>query len=294
MLVVTVTDCPAALKGDLTKWLLEINAGLYVGKVNARIREKIWARVKAGCKQGRAVMVYSAGNEQRLDFKVVGSAWEPIDFDGLKLMMRPNQARQKTSPELKAGFSKAAQWRTAKRMTPAKSCFPESYAIVDLETTGLNENEDSIIEIGAIKIIGREVEATFEALVKTAQPISDKIADMTGISNKMLEELGLEPNLALSQLFEFIGFLPIVSHNVYFDYSFLRSACSRYGLPLLSNRSIDTLSLARRFIKGVKDYKLKTLAEFFEMDYTVTHRTLSDCRITGLLFEKLIKMNEPD
>ena len=40
MVVVTLTDCPPKLRGDLTKWLMEINTGVYVGKVSARIRER--------------------------------------------------------------------------------------------------------------------------------------------------------------------------------------------------------------------------------------------------------------
>lgn len=45
MVVVTLTDCPPKLRGDLTKWLMEINTGVYVGKVSARIREMLWTRI---------------------------------------------------------------------------------------------------------------------------------------------------------------------------------------------------------------------------------------------------------
>ena len=45
MIVVTLTDCPPRLRGDLSKWLLEINTGVYVGQMNARVREKLWERI---------------------------------------------------------------------------------------------------------------------------------------------------------------------------------------------------------------------------------------------------------
>ena len=56
MVVVTLTDCPPKLRGDLTKWLMEINTGVYVGKVSARIREMLWTRICENLSQGRAIM----------------------------------------------------------------------------------------------------------------------------------------------------------------------------------------------------------------------------------------------
>ena len=86
MIVLTLMDCPPALRGDLTKWLQEVNTGVYVGQVSARVRDGIWERVCENAKSGRATMVFSANNEQRMDFRVHNTSWEPIDFDGLKLI----------------------------------------------------------------------------------------------------------------------------------------------------------------------------------------------------------------
>ena len=58
MVVVTLTDCPPKLRGDLTKWLLEINTGVYVGKINARVREELWKRICDNIKSGRATMSF--------------------------------------------------------------------------------------------------------------------------------------------------------------------------------------------------------------------------------------------
>ena len=54
MIVITLTDCPPALRGDLTKWLQEINTGVYVGHVSARVRDEIWKRVRESAKGGPA------------------------------------------------------------------------------------------------------------------------------------------------------------------------------------------------------------------------------------------------
>ena len=45
MIVVSLTNCPPKLRGDLTKGLIEINAGVYVGRVSARVRDELWQRI---------------------------------------------------------------------------------------------------------------------------------------------------------------------------------------------------------------------------------------------------------
>lgn len=62
MVVLIVTACPAGLRGHLTRWLLEISPGVFVGVLNRRVRELVWARVQELVKDGRAVMVFPAQN----------------------------------------------------------------------------------------------------------------------------------------------------------------------------------------------------------------------------------------
>ena len=167
MIVLTLTDCPSALRGDLTKWLQEINTGVYVGQVSARVRDEIWERVCENAKSGRATMVFSTNNEQHMDFRVHHSSWEPIDFDGLKLMLRPSPARIKKLSERRLGYSKAAKIRKAQRMSKAKSksrSAPDTYVVMDIETTGLSFMENEIIEIGAIIVKEREIVNEFHEI----------------------------------------------------------------------------------------------------------------------------------
>ena len=111
MIVVVLSACPVGLRGDLTRWLLEISAGVFVGKVSARVREHLWNRITVTCSDGRALMVYSADNEYRLDFKVHNYPWEPVDFEGVKLMVRPSTPKEKLG--LRKGWSKASRYRRA-------------------------------------------------------------------------------------------------------------------------------------------------------------------------------------
>ncbi len=88
MIVVVLSVTPEKLRGELTRWLLEIAAGVYVGHVPARVRELLWARIVEDVGRGRALMVWSRRGEQRLDFRVHNHAWTPEDHDGITLMRR--------------------------------------------------------------------------------------------------------------------------------------------------------------------------------------------------------------
>jgi CRISPR-associated protein Cas2 len=108
--VVVLTLVPQGLRGHLTKWLLEISPGVFVGFVTSKVREHLWARIIEMSKDGRAIMVFAARNEQRLSFKVHKHQWEPVDYDGVKLMLRPsNEAEQQPKP--KSGWSAASRRR---------------------------------------------------------------------------------------------------------------------------------------------------------------------------------------
>lgn len=90
MVVLVLTAVPAGLRGHVTRWLLEISAGVFVGNLTERVRENLWAQVIAHCKSGRAIMVFRAMNEQHLSFHVHHHDWPPIEMDGLQLVLRPN------------------------------------------------------------------------------------------------------------------------------------------------------------------------------------------------------------
>ena len=152
MLVITLTETPPALRGDLSRWLQEISTGVYAGHVSVRVRAELWERVRQNIKSGRATMVYSANNEQKMDFCVHNASWEPIDFDGLKLMLHPSPTRVKAYAEqLKPGFSNASKMQWVKRVTSKKEGVKpqERYIVLDVETTGKSCMKDEIIELSA-------------------------------------------------------------------------------------------------------------------------------------------------
>lgn len=291
MVVLTLTDCPPALRGDLSKWLQEINTGVYVGQVSARVRDELWGRVVAHAGRGRATMVFSANNEQRMDFLVHNTSWEPIDFDGLKLMLRPCPARLQATSTLRTGYSNAAKSLMARRASTHRPMpKAEDVVAVDVETTGLDADTCEIIEIGAIKTRNWEIAETYSVLVKPREALSPSITALTGITQDILTQEGQPLQAALSGFLQFVGEIPVVSHNAKFDFAFLRCACAQCGQPLFSNRCIDTLALARRMVKEVADYKLKTLLTHFGIQEDEIHRSIGDCRAVLKLYGKLNEM----
>ena len=87
MMVIAVNNAPPNLRGRLAVWLLEIRAGVYVGRYSVRVRERIWIQVEAGIGEGDAVMCWAAPNDQGFDFATIGQNRRmPHDFDGLKLV----------------------------------------------------------------------------------------------------------------------------------------------------------------------------------------------------------------
>ncbi|KFI57654.1 type I-E CRISPR-associated endoribonuclease Cas2e [Bifidobacterium gallicum] len=116
MVVIVLTACPPGLRGDLTRWLLEISPGVFVGHVSARVRDKLWERIEELVREGRAIMVYSARNEQHLAFRTLRSSWTPEDEDGLTLVRRPLENRDNSfSGSRKDGWSKASRYHRARK-----------------------------------------------------------------------------------------------------------------------------------------------------------------------------------
>ncbi len=115
MVVIVLTACPSGLRGFLTRWLLEISAGVFVGKVSARVREELWLRVLEMVKDGKAIMVHSTNGEQGLDFRVHRHEWEPVEVDGLHLMLRPAGGDSGAAPARRKGWSNASRRRQVSR-----------------------------------------------------------------------------------------------------------------------------------------------------------------------------------
>ena len=115
MIVIVVAACPVGLRGHLTRWLLEISPGVFVGTVSARVRGLMWVRVVEMVSTGRAIMVYRSNTEQGLAFEVHRHDWIPVDFEGIQLMLRPGPTEEDGDSSQRAGWSNASKRRRFRR-----------------------------------------------------------------------------------------------------------------------------------------------------------------------------------
>ena len=293
MVIVVLTDCPPKLRGDLSKWLFEINTGVYVGKVSTRVREELWSRICESISHGQATMVYPSSGEQKMEFRVHNTTWEVVDYDGVKLMRRPliysDKETSSSENAITAPDSKAALYQRSRRIQGAKQRKAQGtdYTVLDLETTGLSHLKDHIIEIAALRVRNDCVVEEFHALIRCPIPLPSTVSELTGLSDLQLMSEGRQIDDVLRELLAFIGSDLLVIHHAAFDYSFLQAGCKKAGLPIPRNQCMDTLKLARQKLSGLNHYSLEALSTYFELTVTGCHRALKDCELTLGIYQKL-------
>ncbi|GGO98575.1 type I-E CRISPR-associated endoribonuclease Cas2e [Wenjunlia tyrosinilytica] len=89
MTVIVLIAAPEGLRGHLTRWMVEVNAGVFVGNPGRRIRDRLWELIATRIGDGQAVLVEPASNEQGWAVRTAGhDRWRPVDYDGLILSAR--------------------------------------------------------------------------------------------------------------------------------------------------------------------------------------------------------------
>lgn len=164
-----------------------------------------------------------------------------------------------------------------------------TFCVLDLETTGGSAAACEITEVGAARYRMGEELGSFQTLVNPGVPMPPFITVLTGITQTMVVEAPPIDSV-LPAFIEFIGDAVVVGHNLRFDLSFLDTAARRLGYPPVSNRTLDTVALARRLVRPeVRNLKLATLAAHFRSPITPTHRALDDARATAYVLWGLLE-----
>lgn len=160
----------------------------------------------------------------------------------------------------------------------------DSYVCVDLETTGLNPKTDRIIEIGAVKVEKGKRVAAFETFVNPGRMLTDRITELTGISD---EQLKTAPDIEeiLPDLLTFVGDNILLGHSVLFDYSFVKKAAVNQK-KTFDKAGIDTLKIARKYLPDLESRSLDYLCRHYEISHKA-HRALEDAQATCILYDKL-------
>ena len=168
----------------------------------------------------------------------------------------------------------------------------KTYVALDLETTGLNPATDRIIEIGAVKVVEGEVVSTLSTLIDPQVPISFRVSELTGIDASMIAGQPVIDDL-ITDILEFTEDLPILGHNIIFDYSFLKKAAVNNRLTFEKD-GIDTLKMARRILPELEHRGLEYLCGYFGIRPEKSHRAMDDAISAMKIYEKLFEIAPQD
>lgn len=289
MTVITVTNAPPSLRGDLTKWMQEIATGVYIGNFNSRIREQLWERVTQSVGRGQATISYTYRNESGYQFQTYQTQRQNVNYDGIPLVLIPRDEKE-SMPKLTNGFSNASNFRKAKKYSAISSTQTKTrrdFVVVDIETDGLSESANQIIEIGAVKVEGDHY-VTMNTLIEYKGDLPAEIVSLTGITTSMLHAGGIPISDALNSLSQFVGSLPIVGYSVDFDIRFINQQLKKLDMPLLTNKTYDLLRFVKKEKMFLENYRLETALLEYEIDKKVPHRALEDAKLT---YELAMKVN---
>ncbi|MEN9325504.1 MAG: hypothetical protein RL414_1258 [Actinomycetota bacterium] len=168
-----------------------------------------------------------------------------------------------------------------------------TFVVVDLETTGGSPTACEITEIGAVKVRGGEVIGNFKTFINPLQAIPEFITELTGITDEMVKDSPIIDDV-LPDFFHWCGSWDetvLVAHNAPFDISFLKAAAEKIDHEWPDYSIVDTVRFARKAIDrdDVTNYRLGTLAEFFNTAVLPTHRALDDAQTTVEILHRLIE-----
>ena len=97
MIIIIVENVSESLRGEISKYLLEVKAGVFIGKISKLVRDNLWASIKASVPVGGALIAYSMNNEQGFTFESYGELTrKTVDYDGLTLLYYESDSKKDT------------------------------------------------------------------------------------------------------------------------------------------------------------------------------------------------------
>jgi DNA polymerase III epsilon subunit family exonuclease len=162
------------------------------------------------------------------------------------------------------------------------------FVVVDIEATGAKLPPNRIIELGAYRIRRRRIMDKFLTLVNPELPIPRFVVALTGVTNEMVKDAPLFAEVAPRWL-EFVEDAVLIAHNAPFDTTFLNHEISRvYPGHRMINPHLCTVTLSRRVVPGLTNYRLETVADHFSIPIFQRHRAGSDALATAEIFLRLL------
>lgn len=287
MTIIILSNVPPSLRGDLTKWLQQIQPNIFIGTVTKTVRDELWLKILNNIGNGRATIADTTNNELGYKFETTDPAYQVVDFDGIPLMFHQTKIPEKTIIKQKHGFSKASKqyhMRKFNHPKPNQKTEKNEFISLDIETTGLNLNTNKIISISAIKNNGEK----FNKFIKINTKIPPEIINLTHITNQKLATNGENLKDVLLKLSKFIENQNIIGYNINFDLKFLKLAYQKENLIMPTIRSFDLEPLVKKDNPFETSYKLENIIKLYDIINPEAHNSLNDAQATLELASKLI------
>ena len=160
------------------------------------------------------------------------------------------------------------------------------YAILDIETTGGQFNEEGITEIAIYKYDGHQIVDQFISLVNPEIPIQPFVVKLTGINNAMLTAAPKFFEVA-KRIIEMTNDCVLVAHNADFDYRILRTEFRRLGYDF-NQRTLCTVELSKKLLPEQPSHSLGKLVRALGIPMADRHRASGDALATVKLFKMLL------
>ena len=166
----------------------------------------------------------------------------------------------------------------------------KTFVVFDFETTGLDTQNDTPIELGALKVVDGVFTEKFSTLINPQRSISKEITKLTHICDA---DVANAPkfNEIVGDFYKFTRGAILVGHNVEFDLGFLKRLGQENSYNFYDNETLDTYALARKYIHSV-NYKLETVAQYFNIKEIGYHRAFNDVFVTAKVLLKLAEFIE--
>ncbi|HLN96757.1 MAG TPA: exonuclease domain-containing protein, partial [Flavobacterium sp.] len=161
------------------------------------------------------------------------------------------------------------------------------YAILDIETTGGQYNEEGITEIAIYRFDGHEVVDQFISLVNPEKPIQPFVVKLTGINNAMLRSAPKFHEVA-KRIVEITEGCILVAHNASFDYRVLRTEFRRLGYDF-QKHTLCTVELSQKLLPEQPSHSLGKLVRALGIPMADRHRATGDALATVKLFKLLLE-----
>jgi len=165
-----------------------------------------------------------------------------------------------------------------------------TFAVVDVETTGMRSRmDDRITEIAIVTVSRGRVELAFDSLINPERFIPMRISGITGITNEMVAQAPRFAEVSDAVVGALAGRV-FVAHNARFDWNFVDAELKRARDLVLSGPRLCTVRLARRLVRGVQSCGLDALTHFFGWENRARHRAAGDALVTAQLLNRLIQL----